>query len=135
MYTSCSERVARAIANDLLQLAAVNLDDLNPEIRPVLVEIEWHGEVVDMCSVSGIVECGFGIDYPAKYEHRDTQPFGLAWHTLGADGIQSRSASLFRTDHKGWMGDHREWGEVAIFVRNAARPPTVKSVRSDFAWA
>jgi hypothetical protein len=134
LYTCCSENVARAVVHNVFHVAAVELQDLRPEVRPILAELSWAGSVVDMCSVEGIIECGFNLVYPQGSSHQHTQMFAQAWHGLGAEGVMCRSESVFKVRHRGWVGDHRPWSEVAIFVRNAATLPTLVSVRSDFDW-
>lgn len=134
LYTCCSERVARAIVRDLYLTGSIEIDDLQPDYRPQLVEIGWGGVVVDMASTPGIVECGFPLSYPDQIGHRHTQPFAEAWHDWGAEGILCRSASIWRIAHEGWIGDHENWSELAIFVENAGRQPAVSRRRDDDGW-
>lgn len=134
LYTCCSKNTARAVLAHVLRVTSLEIDDLNPEIRPVLVEVEWSGDVVDMCSVEGVMECGFRIAYPAGYTHEHTQQFGTVWHSLGAEGVVCRSESVFQNRHHGWLGDHREWSEVAIFVGNAQRRPRLVALDPEFDW-
>jgi RES domain len=134
LYTSCSENVARAIVRDLYDLGAIEIDDLQPSLRPQLTEIGWGGTVVDMASVEGIMECGFPLAYPDRIGHELTQPFAPAWHELGAEGIVCRSASVWRMDHVGWNGPHEAWSELAIFIENARRVPRLLRRREDLDW-
>lgn len=134
LYTSCSITVARAIVLDIFKIVALDLEDLAPGVRPVLLEIAWSGEPVDMASVAGLVECGFRHTYPEHMEHRHTQPFGRAWFALGAEGVLCRSASMFRIGHQGWMGNHEDWSELAIFVDNAKVQPVILNRREDVDW-
>lgn len=53
LYSSCSERVARAVARDVFRSAAIELADLQGAMLPELVEIAWAGEVVDVASLEG----------------------------------------------------------------------------------
>lgn len=134
LYTSSSIAVARAIVVDIFKIAALELEDLAPGVRPVLIELEWSGEPVDMASVEGLVECGFTHSYPDQIEHRHTQPFGMAWFALGAEGVLCRSASMFRIGHRGWIGAHEGWSELAIFVDNVSIQPVAINRREDFGW-
>ncbi len=134
LYTACSLAVARCIVTDVFALGAVGVEDLQPEYFPVLAEVNWAGEVVDLASPAGLVEAGFPLDYPHRMEHAHTQPFAAAWHTLGAEGVLCRSASVFRIDHRGWVGPHENWAELAIFVENAGQTPKLLRVRPHDEW-
>src|SRR5689334_18283807 len=65
LYACCSETAARAVAQDRLNVAAVNLDELQPEARPQLFELDWSGQVVDVISAEAVEAAGFPVDYPA----------------------------------------------------------------------
>jgi hypothetical protein len=134
LYTCCSETVARAVVRHVFNITSVELDELQPDVRPTLAELDWSGEVVDMASVAGLVECGFRISYPEGYTHAHTQPFATGWHVLGAEGVLCRSDAVFRTNHRGWVGEHEEWSELAIFIWNATVAPRLLTSRPDFDW-
>jgi hypothetical protein len=78
-----------------------------------------------MASPEGLLECGFPLFYPDTVGHAQTQPFAAAWHLLGAEAVLCRSASVWRLEHRGWMGPHEEWSELAIFVDNVKVAPTL----------
>ena len=134
LYTACSLAVARCIVADVFALGAFGVEDLQPEYFPVLAEVNWAGEAVDLASPTGLVEAGFPLDYPDRIEHHHTQPFAAAWFTLGAEGVLCRSASVFRINHRGWVGPHENWAELAIFVENAKETPVLVRVRPDDEW-
>jgi hypothetical protein len=134
LYTCCSVIVAKCVVLDVFGLANVEFDDVTEEVRPVLVEIDWVGEAVDMASAAGLVECGFSVSYPVGYEYTHTQMFGEAWHQLGAEAVLCRSASVLRIDPKGWMGGHEAWSELAIFTENAKTLPRIIQRREDREW-
>lgn len=123
LYCCCSERVARAVVTDRLRRGGLVLEDLLPSARPVLFEIEWSGQVADMASREGIVANGFPEDYPEGVEIRRCQEAARRWHVEGLEGVVCRSASLWRLGFRRWQGDHRDWGEVAIFVEKSRERP------------
>lgn len=134
LYCCCSERVARGVTLDLFRVAGVELTDLRPEVRPQLVEIEWSGRVVDMCTPEGVAAAGFTSDYPNGTAIGNTQRAATAWHEAGWEGVVCRSASLARLGFTDWSGAHERWGEIAIFVENAAVRPRLAARRDDLDW-
>jgi RES domain-containing protein len=134
LYCCCSPSVARAIVKDVFHLAGVDLEDLQEDARPQLVEIHWTGEVVDMVSDSAIISAGFESEYPGGSERSQTRQAAVEWHQQGAEGILCRSASVGRLGFARWEGDHQPWSELAIFAQNAVVPPAVLKRRSDLAW-
>ena len=96
LYTACSEAVARGIVQDIFKFSALALEDLRPDYWPVLVEINWAGEVVDMASAAGIADCGFDSAYPEGSDYSTSQPLAETWFRSGVEGVVCRSASLWR---------------------------------------
>ncbi len=135
LYVCCSEIVARAIALEKLSRAALLLEDLQPEARPQLVEIEWTGRVIDVASSEGVEAAGLGADYPSGHEgHGLTQEKAHQWYEEGREGVVCRSATLYRLGKKDWRPPHQAWGELAIFVTLATVPPELKRRRPDSDW-
>lgn len=134
LYCCCSAGVARAVTLDLFRVAGVELEDLQPGARPQLAEIDWRGEVVDMLSEDGLNAAGFPQDYPSTADRAATRSAGERWHAAGAEGVCGRSASLARRGFSAWHGDHRRYGELAIYVRNAASEPHLRRRRTDARW-
>ncbi len=125
LYCCCSLRVARAVALDLLRRAGIVLEDLRPEVQPALAEIRWSGRVVDVASAEGVAAAGFDSRYPEGVTIADTQAKATDWHAARLQGVVCRSASMARQGLDRWVGDHRRWGKLAIFVRNARRKPVL----------
>ena len=115
-------------------MAAVDVDDLQPDYRPQLVEVGWTGEVVDVVSSEGVAAAGFAADYPAGVDMASTRSAAETWHAEGAEGLCCRSASLSRLGQTDWSGDHRSFGEVAIYPDNAEREPSLLRRRDDLDW-
>jgi len=134
LYVCCSEPVARAVTLDILGFAGLVLDDLLPAVRPQLVEIGWSGPVVDVASAEGVAAAGFPASYPRGIAYGDTQPAAAVWHRAGREGVVCRSASLLRMGVREWSGPHERWSELAIFVANAARKPSLLRRRADLEW-
>lgn len=134
LYCCCSVGVARAVALDVFRTAGVEVEDLQPDVRPQLVEIEWSGTVVDMTSPEGVEAAGFAADYPRGSDRAATRAAAERWHAGGAEGVCARSASLHRLGVTDWSGDHRRIAELALFVDNAATPPTLLRRRDDTGW-
>jgi hypothetical protein len=135
LYCCCSTGVARAVALDVFRAAGVDLEDLQPHVRPQLAEIEWSGgEVVDMVSARGVSAAGFALDYPHGVEGVSTRSAAERWHASGAEAVCARSASLARRGFSAWRGDHRRHGELAIYVENAAAKPVLRRRRGDHRW-
>ena len=134
LYACCSERVARAVARDVFRLSGVELDDLNADVRPALVEITWSGTLVDVASVDGVIAAGFPPAYPAGVSVIETQRAATAWHTAGLEGVVCRSASLARFGFSEWKDPHPPWGEIAIFPQNAKHTPRRRRRRVDLDW-
>jgi len=134
LYCCCSEWVARAVTLDRLRLAGVELSDLQPGVRPQLVEVEWKGRVVDATSPDGVAAAGFDRDYPDGTRKEQTRRVATEWHATGAEGVVCRSAALQRRGSSHWSGAHQRWSEVAIFPDKAAVAPRVVRRRGDAAW-
>ncbi len=134
LYCCCSDRVARAVTRDILRIAGVEVDDLQPAYRPRLVEIGWQGEVVDIASAEGISAAGFPAAYPEGTTKVETRRRASAWHDEGNEGVLCRSASLWRLGFADWTGSHPRWAELAIFVENCRRQPEKTGQRDDLAW-
>lgn len=134
LYCCCSVAVARAVTLDLFGTAGVELEDLQPDVRPHLVEVEWHGEVVDMVTEDGVIAAGFQADYPRGVDRASTRSAAARWHESGAQGVCARSASLARRGVSAWHGDHRRFGELAVYVENASSEPRVRRRRDDHRW-
>lgn len=126
--------MARAVALDIFGISAVTLEDLQPGLAPQLVEIEWSGEVVDMVTPEGIEAAGFEANYPQGVDHSQTQPAATQWHAAGAEGVCCRSASVHRLGRSRWEGEHREFGELAIYPDHADRAATLLARRDDLDW-
>lgn len=134
LYTCCSEKVARAVALDVLRFHAVMIEDLHPLVRPELAEIAWQGEVVDVASAEGVARAGLPATYPEAVSRSETQQLASAWYEAAREGVVCRSASIARLGVSGWQGGHEAWGELAIFVQNAHRPPQILRRRKDDRW-
>lgn len=131
LYCCCSVNVAVAVARDRFRLAGVTWSDLQPDMRPQLVELSWVGTVVDIVSADGVVANGFLPDYPSRTDKAETQAKAVQWHSCGLDGVVSRSASLANMGFSNWTGIHEPWGELAIFISNTKTPPTLVTRRTD----
>lgn len=134
LYCCCSPTVARAIVHDVFRLTSVDIEDLQEDARPQLVEIHWTGEVVDMITESAIVNAGFQADYPRDTGHSQTQMIASNLHSKGAEAILCRSASLSRLGFANWEGDHQFWSELAIFTQNAAVRPSLLKRHVELDW-
>jgi len=131
LYCCCSEQVAWAVVRDVFRFAAVSWNDLQPEVRPGLVEISWTGTVVDVVSREGLHATDLSPDYPKGVTKSQTRALAVRWHNSGHEGVVSRSASLMRLGFSKWVGSHEPWGELVIFVANAKNPPTLTRHRDD----
>lgn len=134
LYCCCSVRVARAVARDLLGLGAILLGDLQPEYRPRLLEIHWHGTVADVTSPAGVQAAGFTATYPMGVEKSETQRKGAEWFAAGLEGVVCRSASLARLGQSRWTSGHEPWGELAIFVSKCEEEPQLVRHRDETDW-
>jgi RES domain-containing protein len=134
LYCCCSVEVARAVVRDVFRLAGVTLADLQEGRKPMLVPVRWQGEAVDVASAEGVAAAGLPPNYPNGASHDATRPLAAAWHDGGAEAVLCRSASLARDGFDTWMDPHEAWGEVAIFVANAATKPKAGRVRRDLRW-
>ncbi len=114
------------MALDLLRRAGVVLEDLRRETQPALAEIKWGGRVVDVASAEGIAAAGATI--------ANTQAKAADWRAAGLRGVVCRSASMARQGFVRWMGDHRGWGELAIFVRSGRSKPILIKRLEDPGW-
>lgn len=133
LYACCSETVARAIVYERLHRAGVVLADLRDATRPQLVEIGWTGTLVDAASPRGLAAAGLPAEYPDAVGYDRTRPLGAAWVASGHEGVVCRSAALSRAGVRSWSGDHRPWGEAALFIGNTA-PPRLLRRRRDLKW-
>lgn len=134
LYCCCSEAVARGIAWDVFGFASVDPEDLQPGLRPQLAEIDWSGELVDMVSEEGVQAAGFAADYPVGVDKKQTRQQAETWHGEEAEGVCCRSASLQRQGRSTWQGDHRAFGELALFVDHLRRQPQLRQRRTDLGW-
>jgi RES domain-containing protein len=135
LYCCCSEAVARAAARDVFRAVGIaRLNELQSAYRPPLIEIAWSGDVVDVASEEGVVAAGLPSSYPAGVDRRATRQRAVEWHAGGAHGVVCRSASLHRVGLSMWAGDHRPWGELAIWTCNAPREPKLLCRRQDHDW-
>ncbi|MGH2358923.1 MAG: RES family NAD+ phosphorylase [bacterium] len=134
LYACCSESAARAVTQDRLNVAAVNLEELQPEARPQLFELDWSGEVVDVVSAEGVQAVGLSAAYPADTDRSQTQSLAAQWHDARREGVLCRSASLWRLGFMDWSGDHARWGEVTVFVGIASSPVSLRGQRHDLDW-
>jgi hypothetical protein len=132
----CSAPVARAMALDVFRLAAVVVEDLQPEVRPALAELAWTGRVVDVASADGVAAAGFPPGYPEGVSKQDTRQAAKRWHKGGHEGVVCRSASLWRRERARlrWDGEHEQWSKLAIFPLNAATRPREEGRRTDLGW-
>ena len=134
LYCCCSEAVARAVAQDVFRRAGVLPEDLQAHARPQLVEVGWSGKVVDVVTERGVAAAGFPAGYPTGVDREATRAAAARWHAAGAEGVCARSASLARRGFAAWRGDHPRFGELAIFVANAAVGPVLIDRRADDRW-
>lgn len=134
LYCCCSVGVARAVALDVFRTAGIELEDLQPALRPQIAEIEWSGDVVDMVSKAGVEAADFPLEYPRGTDRSATRAAAERWHSSGAEGVCARSASLGRLGFSTWGGDHRRHGELAIYVENAGAKPVLRRRRPDSRW-
>lgn len=134
LYCCCSERGAKAVTQDRLNMAAVDLADLQPEAFPQLFELDWAGSVVDVASSPGIAAAGFSPIYPQGVSHQETKPRAARWHQDRREGVVCRSASLSRLGVYDWPGDCQLWGELAVFTEQSQRKPTLRRERNDLGW-
>jgi len=136
LYCCCSVRVARAVVLDVFRLAAVVVEDLQPEARPALAELSWVGRVVDVASPGGVAAAGFPLGYPAGVNKEQTRRAATQWHELGHEGLVCRSASLWRREQEraSWEGEHEHWSEVAIFPLKATNRAREDGRQVDLAW-
>lgn len=123
LYCCSSAKVARAVTIDLFRFTGLQLDDLKPEFRPQLVELQWTGKVVDMATNRGVMSAGFPKSYPAEVSLQETQSAAVRWHKNRWEGVLSRSASLHRLRFSDWAGSPETWSEIAIFPQQANFQP------------
>ena len=136
LYCCCSVPVAQAVALDVFRLAAVMVEDLQPEVRPTLAELSWAGQVVDVASPDGVAAAGFPPAYPDGVSKEATRRAASQWHESGHEGVVCRSASIWRRGRgrARWDGSHELWSELAIFPLRAANPPREERRQDGFAW-
>lgn len=136
LYCCCSVRVARAVVRDLMGQGALTVDDLQPSHRPQLVEIRWHGRVVDVASAGGVEAADLPADYPAEVSKAQTRQRARDW--LRSDetieGVVCRSKSLHRLGFDAWVEDHEDWAELAIFVQTSDVQPSLLNTRDHLSW-
>ena len=133
LYCCCSETVARAIVTDIYQFTGLQVEDLQESYLPQLVEIDWSGHLVDLTSEDALAAANLPRDYPHRVEHRQTRVLALSWHSQGAHGVLSRSASMARLGQRDWSTDHRWWCEIAIYPHNAP-VAVLRRRRNDLDW-
>lgn len=134
LYCCCTEKVARAVALDVLRYAGLVLGDLRPAARPELAEIDWSGPVIDVATAEGLAAAGLPSDYPLRVDRATTRDLGTVWYDEGRQGVICRSASLARLGVTDWSGSHERWSELAIFPANAENTPTLRRRRTDPLW-
>ena len=122
------------MTRDLFRFAGVELEDLQPEYRPTLIEIEWTGTVVDVATSRGIAIAGFPSAYPGGVSKALTREAAVSWHEIGREGVVCRSASLWRLGVRDWEGPYLLSSELAIFVDIAGEKPRQTGRRDDLAW-
>jgi RES domain-containing protein len=125
LYCCCSEPVAVAVAEDVLNYAGVVVADLQPEYRPQKVAISWSGHVVDVISEEGLKSIGLPSEYPVAVSKDRTRTLAEQWIGADEEGIVCRSASLSKKGFAGWVGSHEPWGELTIFTSAAKIAPKV----------
>lgn len=136
LYCCCSVPVARTVALDVFDLAAVVIEDLQPDVRPALAALSWSGQVVDVASRDGVAAAGFPPTYPDGVDKEHTRRAASQWHELGHEGVVCRSASLWRREREraSWEGGHEHWSEVAIFPVKAANRAREEGRQDDLTW-
>jgi hypothetical protein len=127
LYCCCSELVARAVAEDILGYAGIDIADLQPGFRPQKTEISWSGKVVDVISEEGVTQIGLPSHYPVGVERSQTRALSIEWFEAHHEGVVCRSASLMRKKFSAWKGSHEPWSEVAIYTSNASIAPRLLS--------
>lgn len=131
LYCCCGLPTARAVTRDILRLAGVEVEDLQPAFRPRLVEVRWTGEVVDVVSAEGVASAGLPPSYPDGVSKVHTRRLATEWHSAGSQGVVCRSASLWRMGLTDWSGDCTRTGEIVLFVQNCRTPPAKVGHRDD----
>jgi RES domain-containing protein len=134
LYCCCSLPVAIAIARLKLRRSGLELANLSPNVLPAVSEILWRGDVADVTSIDGVKDAGFPADYPATTPIAETQAAAARWQAEGCEGVVCRSDALWRQGESAWAGSHEPWGEVAVFVRNAANQPIQGHRYTDVRW-
>ncbi len=134
LYCCCSIRVASEIVQDRFRRLAIMLEDLQDGQLPTLVEVDWSGMIVDCASPMGLVAAGLPA-YPDGVDKPECRTLAATWHAANLQGVLARSAAVWRNGIAlGWAGSHRQWSELAIFVRNARRSPRLVRRRRDLNW-
>ncbi|HKH47795.1 MAG TPA: RES domain-containing protein [Thermoanaerobaculia bacterium] len=133
LYCCGSLFVARAVTRDILRLAGVDIEDLLPDWRPRLVEIGWHGDLVDVATPEGIAAAGYSPSYPADCSKEVTRRDAERWHRDGEEGVTCRSASLWRMGFVDWTGSWPRWSEITVFVESCRTRPSLLDLRADLA--
>jgi hypothetical protein len=87
-----------------------------------------------MVTADGVSAAGFVLEYPQGVDRGSTRSAAERWHASGAEAVCARSASLARRGFSAWHGDHRRYGELAIYVQNATSRPSVRRRRGDDRW-
>lgn len=134
LYGGCSERVARAVTLDVLGFAGLLLDELQDGALPQLVEIDWQGELVDASSPEGVAALELPPTYPRATDKEHTRAIARELWQARHEGVLGRSPSLSRIGFDHWNGDHRGWGELALFVDHLTRPVRLVRRRTDLDW-
>jgi len=123
LYACCSEKVAKAVIQDIYLKGGFNVDDLIPDRKPRIIKFDWKGKVVDMITETGLSKAKFNKNYPKGVDYTQTQQSAAKWHRAKIEGVVCRSMSLYRLGLKKWAGEHKFWGEIVIFVRNVKNKP------------
>lgn len=124
LYCCCGLEVARAVTRDVLHFVGVEVEDLQPDFQPRLVEIGWAGNLVDVLSEEGVAAAGFPASYPDGVAKTLTREAATDWHAQRLEGVVCRSASLARLGVTSWGTDCLKQGEAVLFVANCRMPPT-----------
>lgn len=134
LYCCCSKQSARAVALEKLSSVGLLLEDVQPPDSPMLVEVEWVGQVVDVASADGVLAAGFTADYPDGTTRDRARLLAAQWFENGHEGIVCRSASLFRLGNRNWHPPHQPWGEAVVYKQNATQQPKSLRKHDDSAW-
>ena len=111
--------VAVAAANARSRYAgrAIQLFDLRPEQRPMLLSVHVpRSRCTDIVTGKGIAAAGLPPTYPYGVSHARCRRVGAAVHREGSDrGIACRSAAECRPDS--WVGEELAWFDTSTTLR------------------